>query len=1223
MKKRCKSNLMLVFTAILAALFHLARGGESQDDIPNDKAFQYVLDDVETWNDLRGSLVERNSLRAKNLLDNDVLRGLKNGSPKLKEKEGLESSLMDYGKLSAPEDVNGGLIAARVDAVLSNLTALERTRGLLEHEDFFPDLSTHHPFEIPGFGQEDVFHPRSRVRRVSEPYRYRRFQQPLRAYVPENSPVGTFVLEIPRNYEGKLEIVHPENPICRLNSQTAVVETIQRLDYEKQKVYKLIIRDSENDGDNSPFYNHVVIIYVVDINDNAPTLNMRSFSGRVNSRSRVGSPVAQLNATDSDGGKRGHVGFTIEDQNSPFTVNPETRVLETNGKPLDASQFQYPVNVKAFDQGYPRQESPSAVIAVNKVNDAPRFFKTMYTITFSEKTLPGVIIGQVMAKSLSNIPVGYEIVPRSDDYEINPHGELSLKRSINYETAGSSKSSVITVRASELTEDNPLSSQVSVTLVVTNDNENPTTFTEAVYNLQIDEDASPGSFVSTVSVTDCDCAGDCRCNGTEMRFSLQNANGYFVINETGGIRTVKTFDYETQNTFQFMVIAQDHVGFSGDEIPARAYVSVKLRDVNNNAPKFIKAYYHFDIDEDSYVGHLVGVVQATDKDVTSSPLTYRISTSVPKEGVFAIEDQRFGILTVASSLKRETQSTFTLTVEASDGLQSSETTVDIHVADVNDNAPRFTTCPESVNVGENLSPGARVIVLKAEDNDRGKNALVEYFIERSHDLISSDDLDVFVVNNDTGEVQTALVLDREVKSHYLVIASARDRGHNSELRQVGYCQFVVNVQDENDNYPSFEVSRYETSVSQDLRVGSSVLKLQATDADIGVNSEVTYTVHSGNELFQVASDGWVTVKSSLRGKQGTKLFTVTAGNSREYRGQGISDETHNTTVEILITDQILPVFDQLVFRGDVKENTHSGEAILNISAVPSSSRSGMVYFFAELRRTIQFPFSIDHGTGSIQLTSGLDFEQQQKFVFSVNAHETGRRELVEASVEITVVDINDVAPIFGRARYDATVSEGALPGTVVIHIKATDPDPLNVAITYEIQDVEDSNLFTLRNYSTSVEVLTKEMFNREERELYNIILVASDNGDPRIQSTTFVTVRVLDENDSPPVFDSARYMVSVPENTPVGQTVETVVTRDRDLGENAKALFFITAGNDGRFQVTSEHAIDSNRGYLVIESPLDYESNSEYNLTVVASDKKFSAATTVTVEVEYSFSSKQ
>lgn len=797
--------------AVILAVWTRAYAG-SQEAASSNEESRLVTRDAENPNGLNGLSSDEDAISTRDFSDGNLSRDLKGEYSDLRDgitasghplahlpgKENL-GSFYKAG-LFAPEDVAKVFDAIATDAPFANAAELDKTQpadldgttdlaldgteDYLKFEKYFEELSSLDSFEWPDEG--DVSLAKSRVRRAVEPARrYRRFQQPLRAYIAENSPVGTFVLEIPRNFDGKLEIVHPENPICRLNSKTAVMETIERLDYEKQKVYTLIVRDSENDREDALFYSHDVIIYVIDMNDNAPAFDMASYSGRVNSRSRVGSPVAQLNATDSDGGPRARIGFTIDDRDSPFTVNPKTWALETNGRPLDASRTQFPVNVKAFDQGYPRRESPTVVIDVSRANEPPTFSQTEYTFRFSEATLPGAIIGRVSAKGFSNIPVGYDIVPTSDAYAINLRGELSSKRPLDYDTAGSSAVSTITVVASELTDDNPLSSRVSVTLAVTNDDDNPTTFTEAVYDANIDEDVSSGSHVTTVTVTDCDCASDCLCAGSQVNFSLVDADGCFAISEAGEIRTAKTFDFEIRNVFQFLVTAQISQGNNvSSSAPARAYVAVKLRDVNNNAPKFMQAHYRFEVDEDSEVGQLVGIVQAMDKDAIGAPLTYRIKAGAPNEGIFAITDQRFGIVTLASSLRLEKQSTFTFTVEVSDGTQTSETTADVDVVDVNDNAPRFTTCPEAVSVEENISPGARVTILKAEDSDRGRNALVEYSIEWSHDLGTANRDDIFVINNETGEIKTAVMLDREAKSQYFVITSASDRSHDSEQRQV-------------------------------------------------------------------------------------------------------------------------------------------------------------------------------------------------------------------------------------------------------------------------------------------------------------------------------------------------------------------------------------------------------------------------------------------------------
>ena len=282
----------------------------------------------------------------------------------------VDSLLPNENKLFTSKDVSTGLLAASADTLAqkpANVTLLDKMRDLMSYGDFMTDFSTFDSFDW----FDDTSAVNSRIRRTSEPYHYRRFQQPLRAYIPENSPPGTKVLEVPRNFDGTLEIVYPEISLFRIRSGTGILETTERFDFEAQKVFNLIIRDSEND--DSSFYSHDVIVYVTDENDNEPKFAMTSFTAQVNAACRVGSFVAQLNASDPDSRERGRLGFIIGDQNSRFTVNPRTWVMQTNGKPLDTSDSSFPVNLRVFDQGYPRQESPTVVLNVNKANNPQNY----------------------------------------------------------------------------------------------------------------------------------------------------------------------------------------------------------------------------------------------------------------------------------------------------------------------------------------------------------------------------------------------------------------------------------------------------------------------------------------------------------------------------------------------------------------------------------------------------------------------------------------------------------------------------------------------------------------------------------------------------------------------------------------------------------------------------------------------------------------------------------
>ena len=237
--------------------------------------------------------------------------------------------------------------------------------------------------------------------------------------------------------------------------------------------------------------------------------------------------------------------------------------------------------------------------------------------------------------------------------------------------------------------------------------------------------------------------------------------------------------------------------------------------------------------------------------------------------------------------------------------------------------------------------------------------------------------------------------------------------------------------------------------------------------------------------------------------------------------------------------------------------------------------------------------------------------------------------LSSAIVEINIGDIDDEVPIFGNDRYTATVSEAALPGTNVLRVKATDPDPVNGGpIKYAIQKIYNYDMFTVRQAADYADIIisrnNKEKFDREKKESYTIVVEAYREGSPKLKSTALVSIDVRDENDSPPVFNKTSYRASVAEDIPVPYTVPGIYVhaRDKDLLENANVSYFITSGNDGRFEMKTIYGRDTiNIGRLIVIRPLDVEKSPEfknkpvYNLTITATDRKHTARAHIIITV--------
>ncbi|CAG0915025.1 unnamed protein product [Notodromas monacha] len=214
-------------------------------------------------------------------------------------------------------------------------------------------------------------------------------------------------------------------------------------------------------------------------------------------------------------------------------------------------------------------------------------------------------------------------------------------------------------------------------------------------------------------------------------------------------------------------------------------------------------------------------------------------------------------------------------------------------------------------------------------------------------------------------------------------------------------------------------------------------------------------------------------------------------------------------------------------------------------------------------------FAVNPTTGAIVTSRPLDRETRTGFLLTVTASDSGTPSLSDATdVEILVADVNDNAPKFLQAAaYSAEVSESAEPGKSVVRVSAVDVDEeLNGQVVYELRPLEGEDVsdgvdaFDIDPVSGVVR--TAKTLDRESVATYRFYAVAVDRGSPPMSSSASVVVKILDENDSPPVFESERVELRIKENSRIGSAVGTVVARDPDIGENGRVQYSIVGGPD-------------------------------------------------------------
>lgn len=112
------------------------------------------------------------------------------------------------------------------------------------------------------------------------------------------------------------------------------------------------------------------------------------------------------------------------------------------------------------------------------------------------------------------------------------------------------------------------------------------------------------------------------------------------------------------------------------------------------------------------------------------------------------------------------------------------------------------------------------------DEDEGANADIKY-------TLSGADSSDFIINEDDGTIRTRIKLDYEKKKNYTFTVVARDQGPGNNS---GQTTVTVNVQDINDNAPSFVDAPYVANVKENALQGTPVIDVNATDSDSGTLS---------------------------------------------------------------------------------------------------------------------------------------------------------------------------------------------------------------------------------------------------------------------------------------------------------------------------------------------------------------------------------------------------
>ncbi|XP_065499890.1 protocadherin gamma-A10-like [Caloenas nicobarica] len=249
-------------------------------------------------------------------------------------------------------------------------------------------------------------------------------------------------------------------------------------------------------------------------------------------------------------------------------------------------------------------------------------------------------------------------------------------------------------------------------------------------------------------------------------------------------------------------------------------------------------------------------------------------------------------------------------------------------------------------------------------------------------------------------------------------------------------------------------------------------------------------------------------------------------------------------------------------------------------------------------------FTLHGKTGHLVTAERIDREQLcesvQQCVLRCEVIVEGEMKFYGIDVEIT--DINDNTPGFREAEKELRMTETTTPGSRFPLVRAHDPDSgQNSVQSYELSGDEHFSLAVQAGPGGDQRpelVLVKEL-DREEAAFHELVLRASDGGEPARTGTARIRVAVLDANDNAPVFSQAEYTVRVPEDVPVGSTLVIVTATDADEGSNGHVIYSFHTITDRASQIFQ---LNSETGKITLKDNLDFEELSSHELEVQARD---------------------
>ena len=269
-------------------------------------------------------------------------------------------------------------------------------------------------------------------------------------------------------------------------------------------------------------------------------------------------------------------------------------------------------------------------------------------------------------------------------------------------------------------------------------------------------------------------------------------------------------------------------------------IQVLVRKRRNTPINFEKSFYSADVKEDAPLDTVILTLK-----VMGGSGNYDFSKAEdPKtDSIFRVDGKTGKVILLQKLNREDGAERFSIDVKAhdtSDPSYSIVTPIKIKVIDVNDNSPVFDQVGYHMKIDEGQASNKYILTVKATDPDDGLNREIVYSIVQKPNIKIP-----FQIDPKSGAIKNSEVLDRERNPYFNFTVKAEDQGIPKLSTTV---MVSIILRDVNDNSPKFSKSVYKLSIFENTTVGTTVFKLDVSDADIGMNGVIRFMPLSGTQF---------------------------------------------------------------------------------------------------------------------------------------------------------------------------------------------------------------------------------------------------------------------------------------------------------------------------------------------------------------------------------------